>query len=174
MTMAMPSRNWIRYCMVRVDQWSGAASLHERWTAVTPFARLSQASAQYQIEDAVARFAGDCKKDPARSREEAEPEGSPAAASRRPILSTSDVPAAARERRSPPTDALSPPPNRRLRRSACLGGSQFSRPNRQASSRVRHLSDPLPRLPQMDFGAISPASALPYRRRCASPSCAPQ
>jgi hypothetical protein len=66
MMLALPSRNWIRYCMVRIDQWSGAASSHERWMAVTPFARLSQASAQYQIEGAVGRIAGDRKRIAAR------------------------------------------------------------------------------------------------------------
>jgi len=79
------------------------------------FAPLSLALAQYLIEAAWCDLRATAKRIAARRREEAEAEGSPATASRRPMLSTADVPAAARERRSPPTDALSPTPK--------LGGS---------------------------------------------------
>jgi len=94
-----------------------------------PFAPLSFASAGCLVGEAVGRLRATARRIAARRREEAEPEGSPATASRRPMLSTADVPAAARERRSPPTDALSPSPNWRLRRSARLGRSVLEAPS---------------------------------------------
>ena len=62
-----------------------------------PFALLSSPPAQYSIEDAVGRPAGDRKRIAARRREEAEPEGNPAKSPEGrpfplPKLSGSDAP----------------------------------------------------------------------------------
>jgi hypothetical protein len=69
----------------------GRCLANERRIRVTPFAPLSLASAQYQIEDAVGRYAGNRKKD-------SRPGGG-----KKPNL-RGVLP-------SPPTDALSPPPS---------------------------------------------------------------
>src|SRR5271170_3917339 len=58
MTLALPSRNWIRYCMVKVDQ--SASQTKEGWRL--PFRALVPRVGPISNDGAVGRFAGDRRK----------------------------------------------------------------------------------------------------------------
>jgi hypothetical protein len=124
-----------------------AAARERKKDGAYPFAPLSLASAGCLVADAVGRYAGNRKKDRGAAEERSRTRGGG-----RPMLSTVDVPAAARVRRPFPrgTDALSPAPNWRLRRSARPGRSVLK--PRLAFGPSRPSQQPAAPSPQTDFG----------------------
>jgi len=125
-------------------------ALHERWMAVTPFARLSQDSAQYQIEGAVGRIAGDRKKDRGPEEGRSRTRGESSQVPRRTPFPPPPSWAAQTLRTSGPLSSLKAPvgfgPSRPLQRPA-------------ASRRRRRFPLPLRRLRPMPRCQRQPAQA---------------